>query len=95
MVTIFSDGDIAYQVTPTIADFSYVEEIKPSSYDLVFKAENIPPLGLKLYYIESTQTKLKNLVQKVDKNGKADEDGTVYVGTSVSSQFLNYLFGDL
>lgn len=57
-----------------------MHEIQPSLFDIVFKAENIPPFGIKVYYV-----KVKNNPSeaKVKSNTlKATE--SVYVGTPVS-----------
>ncbi|RZC38887.1 Glyco hydro 38 and/or Alpha-mann mid domain containing protein, partial [Asbolus verrucosus] len=40
----------------SISSFDYVNETtRPSKYELVFAAKNIPPLGIKLYYVEKQQ----------------------------------------
>ncbi|KAI4470603.1 alpha-mannosidase [Holotrichia oblita] len=60
------DGNINYEILPTIADFSYVDSITPSKKELVFVAENLPPLGLKYFYIQkskSTRKKYKTVKQ--------------------------------
>lgn len=51
-----SDESINYQITPSITDFVYVDNIDPSNYDLVFLAEDLPPLGVKYYYVEVDRT---------------------------------------
>lgn len=80
-INIFSGGNVAYQLTPVIASFSYVHEIQPSLYDLVFKAENIPPLGIKVYYVEASKASSSTLEVRPTKPKATDTD---YVGTSVS-----------
>lgn len=81
----FLDGSVVYQVTESIADFSYVDEIQPSLFDLVFKADNIPPLGLKLYYIDASKTESNEIPNsKSESTGKADEGSSVHIGTNVS-----------
>lgn len=84
----FTDGDtVIYQLTPVIKDFSYVAEIQPSSYDLVFKAEHIPPLGIKFYYIEGNKVGYNKLGKSsVEKMPKATD--TIYVGTLVSDKVI-------
>lgn len=46
-----------------MADFGYVDSIKSSKYELVFEANNLPPLGLHYFYIE----KQKRIVKKIAK----------------------------
>jgi lysosomal alpha-mannosidase len=47
------DGEELYDVFDSIHSFDYVEEdVKPSPKQLVFAATNLPPLGIKLYYVE-------------------------------------------
>jgi lysosomal alpha-mannosidase len=47
------DGEELYDVFDSIHSFDYVEEdVKPSPKQLVFAARNLPPLGIKLYYVE-------------------------------------------
>ncbi|EFA08765.1 lysosomal alpha-mannosidase [Tribolium castaneum] len=47
------DGEEEYDIFESISSFDYItEETKPSARELVFAARNIPPLGLKLYYVE-------------------------------------------
>lgn len=50
MLTIFfiSGNDVQYQITIPAANFEYTQW-NLSKYTLVFKAEDLPPLGLKVY----------------------------------------------
>ncbi|XP_056631266.1 lysosomal alpha-mannosidase-like [Diorhabda sublineata] len=45
-----------YDLIPTISDFSYVDEQlgRPSEFELVFAATDIPPMGFKLYHIKKS-----------------------------------------
>ncbi|KRT80854.1 glycoside hydrolase, partial [Oryctes borbonicus] len=47
-------GIIDYEILPAIADFSYVYSITPSKYELVFMAENLPPLGLQFFHVQKS-----------------------------------------
>lgn len=50
LTQIFTDKNVSYQVAVTPRDFNYTE-LDVSKYDLVFRAEDLPPLGFKLYRI--------------------------------------------
>ncbi|KAF2883456.1 hypothetical protein ILUMI_22698 [Ignelater luminosus] len=61
-----SGGELLdYQVLPSIDTFKYVQGIKPSLYDLVFYAKDLPPFGLKYYHVErlSVNVNKPNLIQ--------------------------------
>lgn len=60
-----------------IANFSYVHNIQPSKYDLVFLAEDTPPLGIKYYYVAVTKNKNQNIPNK-------RSNDIFYLGTDVS-----------
>lgn len=64
-------------------DFSYVHEIEPSLYDLVFKAENVPAFGIHVYYVEAGNAELNKNVAKTTNNKQ-------YIGNSVSN-LLKYI----
>lgn len=50
------DGEEEYDIFESLSTFDYVSEhIKPSPNELVFAARQIPPLGLKLYYVEKLE----------------------------------------
>lgn len=50
---INSLGDeVAHQIVPVIRDFSYITDIQPSLFSLVFSADDLPQLGYKVYQIE-------------------------------------------
>lgn len=55
------DGQEVYDIFDSIHLFDYVEEdVKPSSKELVFAARNLPPLGIKVYYIEKTDESINS-----------------------------------
>lgn len=58
-----------------------MHEIKPSLYDLVFKAENIPPLGVQLYYVEA-RNEGSSILEVIPT--KVEATDTDYVGNAVS-----------
>lgn len=64
---------------PTIRDFSYVDNINPSNYDLVFKAEAVPSMGVHLYYVEVKNDTPEN-EQPNDEYATATSE---YLGTNV------------
>ena len=73
------DGeDVQSQVLPEISNFKYLKDMQPGPNVLTFNADNLPPLGIKLYRI--TQ---KNC-QKDDKNVNRNERATI--GNEVTTQ---------
>lgn len=64
---------------PTITNFNYVHNINPSNYDLVFKVEEVPSMGVQLYYVEAKNSTVKK--------GQAEDENvsraTDYLGTNV------------
>ena len=76
------DGEEVYDVFDTIHSFDYVQEqVVPSSKELVFAARNVPPLGIKLYYVEKTDAASS---YKPFKSGTSGDD---YFGTEVCGRF--------
>lgn len=75
-----------YQVLPSIDSFKYLQGIKPSLYDLVFQAKNLPPFGLKYYYVErlGSDVNKPNLIQP--------ENGKYNLGDAVSAIIRNSIF---
>lgn len=58
------------------------DDMKPQSNELVFEAEKLPPLGLKLYYVEQISS------NKSDYN--VEDISNMYYGTNVSLQWRSY-----
>lgn len=84
MSKMVTDESISYQITPSIASFAYVDNIDPSIYDLVFLAKDLPPLGMKCYYVEVEESEEKLLQnQLIPKESSARE----YIGTEASIYF--------
>ncbi|KAK9731131.1 Glycosyl hydrolases family 38 C-terminal beta sandwich domain [Popillia japonica] len=85
------DGNVNYEILPTIADFSYVDSITPSKKELVFVAENLPPLGLKYFYIQmSKSTRKKHKIVKQTRFGNNNSGFTIDKVTGLlSSVTLN------
>jgi hypothetical protein len=51
------DGEEVYDVFDTIHSFDHLRKVgHVSQKELVFAARNLPPLGIKLYYVENTTT---------------------------------------
>lgn len=47
------NGEETYDIFDSISKFEYVKEaVRPSYKELVFAASNVPPLGMKVYYVE-------------------------------------------
>ncbi|XP_063925436.1 lysosomal alpha-mannosidase-like [Zophobas morio] len=46
------DGDITFDIFDTIHPFDFVTDGEPATKELVFLAKDLPPLGVKLYYVE-------------------------------------------
>ncbi|XP_044269574.1 lysosomal alpha-mannosidase-like isoform X2 [Tribolium madens] len=56
------DGEEEYDIFESISSFEYIsEKTKPSSKELVFAARKLPPLGLKLYYVEKLEGEFTQL----------------------------------
>jgi hypothetical protein len=51
-----SGNEVIYQTDPTIIDFSYAEDVPISPYTLLFTAEDLPPLGFKVYTFTKAET---------------------------------------
>ncbi|KAJ3628804.1 hypothetical protein MTP99_013243 [Tenebrio molitor] len=49
-------NEVIYQTDPTIIDFSYAEDVPISPYTLLFTAEDLPPLGFKVYTFTKAET---------------------------------------
>lgn len=49
----FIGNTIDYQVTVSAYDFSSATGLETLPYDLVFLAENLPPMGLKIYEVRN------------------------------------------
>lgn len=68
-----------YEILPVIADFNYVDFIAPSKYELVFMAENLPPLGLKYFYIQLDTDTLKRAITVNKKQTRFGNTVSIYI----------------
>ncbi|KAJ8970122.1 hypothetical protein NQ317_003840 [Molorchus minor] len=51
------DGEEKYDIVDPISDFSYVSgHYQPADNELVFSAKDVPPMGVKLYFVNQTTT---------------------------------------
>ncbi|GJQ67661.1 hypothetical protein Trydic_g16491 [Trypoxylus dichotomus] len=76
------NGTINYEILPVIDDFIYVYSITPSKYELVFLAENLPPLGLRLFHIQ------KSVITKKRKPRKSQQTrfGNAHSGFTIDEE---------
>ncbi|RZC14230.1 lysosomal alpha-mannosidase-like, partial [Asbolus verrucosus] len=81
------NGEEEYDIFDSLHKFDYVQEkSKPNSKELIFASKQLPPLGIKFYYVE----KLKNL-----RNYQPFEDITenASFGTKVKGFSISYATG--
>ncbi|XP_063925700.1 lysosomal alpha-mannosidase-like isoform X1 [Zophobas morio] len=79
------DGEESFDVFESIHKFDYVRA-KIASKELVFAARNLPPLGVKLYYVEKT-----SLSKRFKPFKKLTED--LYFGTKSNGFIVDYASG--
>lgn len=83
-VTDFNGADMKWQITPSIDKFDNVPIIRKSKFDLVFFAENLPPLGAKSYYVTN-----KRFGATVNEVPSVPEDESFVLGDEVTGVRLN------
>jgi hypothetical protein len=48
-----ADGEVAHDVLDAMHTFDFEPEVETRSKEIVFLAKDLPPLGVKLYYVET------------------------------------------
>lgn len=78
-----------FQVAKTPRSFEYTQQ-KTSKYDLVFRAENLPPLGFKVYSITNLDPNADNSTLE-----SIEDDGKYTIGNDAVTLQINASTGKL